>query len=339
MRRCIWLWPLLLLLTGCGNTADRNVSIESLGYSTFTEAADDSAVENVPESTVMEMTAMSNATSESVSQNVSVSKDECVSMDECVSKDEDELSDTDILPEDGGADALHSRCYTFVTAKDSCQELGYILYLPEDYDETTPIVIFLHGDGDVKLGHDKVTSRYQFLSCLKSGDWQPGVILIAPIGRKEGNWANEADNVIAIIDEVLDTGGDAGKVYICGASAGADGMTYIAGKRDFAGAIYMAGHMNGKKEDISADAVMRLWAGKKVLYFRDNLQKRGGYGYNKDFFEECQALAPQYNVTFSYENLDWNHDIGLVDAALLPQEYIDDNGNSCHNGLGRLLNN
>lgn len=222
----------------------------------------------------------------------------------------------------------------YIDGRTSFQELSYILYMPANADATTPIVLFLHGDADVGETYSQAVNRYQFLRCLKNGTWQPNFIMIMPIARKSGNWANEKANVLNILKEVsVVFGGDLNKTYIAGASAGADGITPIAQSFDFKGAIYMAGHLNGKKGKMSAQTVMSLWQNKIVLYYRDNLQKRGGYGYDANFIQTCYTIAPGLNTTFYMVDLNWNHDYGLVDATFLPTNFKDDYGRPCFNAL------
>jgi len=224
-----------------------------------------------------------------------------------------------------------------VDAADSRQELSYILYTPSVYDETTPVFMFLHGNGDAGLTCQEVMERYAYLQCLEAGTWQPGVIFITPVGTQTSHWAEECDNVIAIYEEVLENvGGSRDNLYLTGASAGADGLTVIAQNIELKGAIYMAGHLNGRFGNIDADTVMSIWSGKPLHYYRDNLAD-GGYGYSKEFIDSCISLADTYNVDFQATDLDWNHDIGLVDATFLPAEIIDMNGNPSHDAVAKIL--
>lgn len=224
----------------------------------------------------------------------------------------------------------------YVNAAYSYQELNYIIYLPNNVSAATPIFLFLHGDVDVGCSYTTIVKHYQFLQRLKDGSWQPNFILVMPIGRKTCNWAAEADNVNYILQEVVSVfGGSYDNMYIGGASAGADGITPIAQNIPFKGALYLAGHLNGKKGKTSVDKVLSTWTGRFVVYYRDNLHKKGGYGYNPDFVAAMSANAPYYGVTFAMIDLNWNHDYGLVDRVFLPAMYQDAKG---QNGLDAITN-
>lgn len=221
-------------------------------------------------------------------------------------------------------------------ASSSSGNLDYILYVPANANANTPIFMFLHGNGEVGKDMEKALTRYAFLQDLKDGSWQPGCIIICPIAKKKSHWKAEVANLNIIIDEVTTNyGGSRSNMYLSGASAGADAMTKIAEQIPFKGAIYMAGHMNGNGA-YNVDSFLSLWAGKQVYYYRDNLAG-GGYGYSKAFVDSCIAKAPQYGVTFTATDLNWNHSVGLVDATFLPSGFIDKNGRACHNGLGKLI--
>lgn len=244
------------------------------------------------------------------------------------------------IPSSANANGASGSSYNlrFINAANSSQELNYIIYTPNNVNESTPLLLFLHGDGDVNQSFSSELKRYNFWSKLKNGEWQPNFIIVMPIGRKTGNWAKEQQNINILLVEVINNfGGSSSNMYIAGASAGSDGLTSIASNINFKGAIYMAGHLNGKKGKMSAKAVMKLWSDKPVYYYRDNLYKKGGYGYNKDFIESCYNLAPSYNVSFSMIDLNWNHDYGLVDATFLPSTFTDANGNPCHDGIQKLI--
>lgn len=220
-------------------------------------------------------------------------------------------------------------------AASSSGNLDYIVYVPANATASTPIFMFLHGNGEVGKDMEKAVTRYAFLQRLKDGSWQPGCIIICPIAKKKSHWAAEVNNLNIIIDEVTTSyGGSRNNMYISGASAGADAMTRIASQIPFQGAIYMAGHMNSGGYSVSS--FLSLWSGKPCYYYRDNLAG-GGYGYSKAFVDSCIANAPLYGVRFSWTDLNWNHSIGLVDATFLPSSFIDANGRPCQNGIGKLI--
>lgn len=218
----------------------------------------------------------------------------------------------------------------------SGQELNYFVYAPEGVSEETPLFLFLHGDGDMGKTPEEVMARYQFLRALAKGFWRPDIVVVMPIGRTPDNWHNEVDNIDVILHEVVDNyGGSFDNMYISGASAGADGLNSVAKNYNFKGVIYMAGHINGG--GLNCDGVLSLWQGKPIYYYRDNLLTNGGYGYDPDLISALYKKAGDYNATFTAEDLDWNHTVGLVDATFLPETFVDANGNPCHNGIFRLI--
>ena len=240
------------------------------------------------------------------------------------------------LTENETENVVEAKPLIWVSSTDSVQELDYMVYIPDSVDENTPIFLFLHGDGDTAKTFDEEIERYVFLKELNNGHWQPETVIVIPVSRKTGNWDNEAENVKAILDEVAaNIGGSKENMYISGASAGADGLNTVAKLVDFKGAVFMAGHMTGKEEKTEINEWLELWQNKTVYYYRDNKYNGGGYGY-KDNVALIDAIANEgsdYNITFSMVDLEWNHDIGLVDATFLPNDYTDLNGQCCHNGI------
>ena len=227
-----------------------------------------------------------------------------------------------------------------VDGKDSRQKLSYVVYTPNGCDENVPIFIFLHGNGDKAQSFEAELKRYAFLRHLNDGTWKPPVIFIMPIAQKKSSWSREADSVASIIDEVIENyGGSYDDLYISGASAGSDGLTAVAKKFDFKGAIYMAGHIAGSGNDVPKSDWLELWKDKKVYYYRDDKNSGGGYGYsqNASYMNGIEDSTDEYDVNFDMVDLKWNHDIGLVDATFLPSEFTDANGRPCMDGISKLI--
>lgn len=226
-----------------------------------------------------------------------------------------------------------------VNGEDSRQKLSYIVYTPSNCDSNIPIFIFLHGNGDKAQTFEAEIKRYAFLRHLQDGSWKPSVIFIMPIAQKKSSWSKEADNVAAIIEEVVENyGGSLDDLYISGASAGSDGLCAVAKKYDFKGAIYMAGHIAGSSNQLPTKEWFELWKNKRVFYFRDD-KNGGGYGYsqNASYMDGIEKSQDDYNVDFDMVDLNWNHDIGLVDASFLPSEFMDANGRPCLDGISKLI--
>lgn len=263
-----------------------------------------------------------------------------VSVEESESDNQAVIYDTYDVSENQVVEVNPEPLLYFVNASDSRQKLDYMVYTPAEYDENTPIFTFLHGDGDTAMTFAEELDRYEFLRKLQSGEWQPQVIFVMPVARKQGHWAKEVSNVKAILEETVeDVGGSLDNMYISGASAGANGMTVLAGEVEFRGAVYMAGFLGSEFNAVSTDDWLKLWQGKTVYYYVDNLYAHGGYGYrsNVKYMENLEESFEDYNIDFYKVDLQWNHDIGLVDATFLPEEYLDLNGNKCFGGLEKMI--
>jgi len=224
------------------------------------------------------------------------------------------------------------------TPSESNQSLNYMVYVPEGADKNTPIFIFLHGASDIGETFDQYVEKYQFARSLDYGLWKPDFIMVMPILATGKNWANMSNSVNTILNEtIVKYGGNWDNIYIGGASAGANGLTAIARDISFKGVIYMAGYLGEVGNKLSTDSFLSLWAGKEVYYYRDNLFTDGGYGYVPEYVNECIERADDYGITFVQTDLNWNHDVGLVDATFLPESYTDLNGQTCHDAITLLI--
>lgn len=228
----------------------------------------------------------------------------------------------------------------YISKSNSSQALNYIVYSPANATADTPIFLFLHGDGEAAGSLNKVAKHYKFLRAMIDGSWQPDFIFVMPIARKKGNWEKEISNVNTILSEVVKYfGGSLDNMYIGGASAGSDAIvTYQQGGK-YKGSIQMAGNIGDKNGKLSADTVMKRWAGKKLWYYRDNLRADGGYGCNPYFLYACAGLAPVYKVNFQMHDLNWDHSYGLVDRAFLPANMTDTKGQAGFDAITNLIYN
>ena len=242
------------------------------------------------------------------------------------------LFELSITPKTEGMNLL------YVGSGNSAQHLDYIVYKPQNVSADTPIFLFLHGDGEVNSDFVKVAKHYKFIRALLDGSWTPNFVFVMPLGKRKGNWVNEYNNVNIILDEVSKYfGGSKNNMYIGGASAGSDAISYYQKSGSFKGAICMAGHVGDKRSAVSANEIMNRWSGKKLWYFRDNLANNGGYGCDVDFLYSCAALAPQYNVNFRVTDLNWNHSYKLVDRVFLPENMKDAKGQPGMDAITNLI--
>lgn len=226
----------------------------------------------------------------------------------------------------------------FVSAANSCQGLGYVVYAPENANSNTPIFLFLHGVGENGAGYDRFIGTFGFLKYLINGQWQPNFIVIAPIMTKGSNWVNNQGNISSLLGEVIaNYGGNWDSLYVGGFSAGSDAITPLAKSINFQGAIYMAGYMGGVNNTTDAYTLMNMWSGKNVFYFRDTQYKGGGYGYQSQYVNTVASIAPSYNVNFIQVDMTWGHYSAMVDAAFLPSYFKDNQGKYCHDAIADLI--
>lgn len=226
----------------------------------------------------------------------------------------------------------------YVSPDRSCQNLGYIVYAPENANSNTPIFLFLHGVGENGAGYDRFVGTFGFLKYLITGSWKPNFIVVAPIMVKGSNWTSQSGSIQSLLGEVIGNyGGNWDSLYIGGFSAGADAITPLAKSINFQGAIYMAGYMGGVNNTTDPYTLMSMWSGKNVFYFRDSLYSGGGYGYQADYVNKANEIASSYNVNFIQIDMNWGHYSAMADAAFLPGYFVDSQGKSCHDAISDLI--
>ena len=105
--------------------------------------------------------------------------------------------------------------------------LGYLVYLPEDYDRSTahlPLILYLHGAGNVGRGLERVRAG-GLPRRIEEGGSLP-FIVVAPYSPSHG-WDVEA--LDALLDDVLGRYAiDADRVYLTGLSMGGKGTWALA---------------------------------------------------------------------------------------------------------------
>lgn len=243
---------------------------------------------------------------------------------------------TDPMPED--PQEYRPAVTEFVSGANSRQNLGYVVYAPENANSNTPIFLFMHGVGENGASYDKFIGTFGFLKYLINGQWQPNFIVVAPIMERGSSWVNQAGSIQSLLGEVIDNyGGNWDSLYVGGFSAGSDAITPLAQSIRFQGAIYMAGYMGGVNNTTDAYSVLNLWSGKNVFYFRDSLYKGGGYGYQSDYVSTIANAASSYNVNFIRVDMNWGHYSAMVDAAFLPSYFMDSQGQYCHDAISDLI--
>ena len=106
-------------------------------------------------------------------------------------------------------------------------QMGYLLYLPQDYDqqEKWPLLLFLHGAGE--RGDDlELVKKHGPPKLIAAGKHFP-CIVVSPQCPKERSW--EAAELVALLDEIGNKYNvDADRVYVTGLSMGGFGTWRLA---------------------------------------------------------------------------------------------------------------
>lgn len=135
------------------------------------------------------------------------------------------------------SDKSISFSYQFV----SDSNISYGLYTPSSAksNETTPLIVWLHGSGSVGASHDKFKSN--FLSFLKNWKLEGfNAYVVCPL-LSSGSWNTQTakKKVYNLIDEIIrEKNINTDKVILAGHSMGAQGIFNIAdGKTDYYSAL------------------------------------------------------------------------------------------------------
>lgn len=225
-----------------------------------------------------------------------------------------------------------------VNSSNSAQNLNYIVYVPDNVSAATPVFLFLHGDSESNADIYKITQHFTFMRLLLDGSWKPDFIFVMPINKKKGNWLKVTKSVNTILDEVTrNYGGSLDNMYIGGSSAGSDAVIFYQAAGRFKGGICMAGNIGDEDHLITPEQIMSLWSDRKLFYYRDNLDYRGGYGWDPVYFYDAALSSITYNVKFTIINTDWAHDYKLVDRVFLPEYMTDSKGQNCYDAINHLI--
>jgi len=110
-------------------------------------------------------------------------------------------------------------------------EVGYLLYLPENYKPGTslPVMLFLHGRGESD-GPMSVVAKWGPPQLVARGEKLP-YILVSPQCPQEDNWSSPTQQ--ARLTELLDSlvakfGGNKDRIYLTGLSMGGSGSWRMA---------------------------------------------------------------------------------------------------------------
>lgn len=107
---------------------------------------------------------------------------------------------------------------------------AYAQYLPKDYDESKkyPLVIFLHGAGEVGDDLDVACSHGYMKYVREEGKEYP-FICVAPQCPSGKYWGCFTESLIAFLDYIIDTlSVDKQRVYLTGLSMGGTGTWMLA---------------------------------------------------------------------------------------------------------------
>jgi predicted peptidase len=107
-------------------------------------------------------------------------------------------------------------------------QLNYLLYLPDDYSEGTPLplVLFLHGAGE--RGNDLGKLGKHGPPKLVDGGQAFPFVLVSPQCPEDSWW--KPDALMALVDEIVETHAiDEDRIYVTGLSMGGYGTWALAG--------------------------------------------------------------------------------------------------------------
>lgn len=109
-------------------------------------------------------------------------------------------------------------------------QFPFVAYYPENMEENMPLVVQLHGAGEVGNGGEELwkVDRNGFSHMLSEGKDYP-CIFIMPQCPKESIWVVEVLNIHSFIQKVMETFPvDPKRVYLTGLSMGGQGTWYTA---------------------------------------------------------------------------------------------------------------
>lgn len=156
-------------------------------------------------------------------------------------------------------------------------DVGYLLYLPENYAPSTalPVMLFLHGRGESD-GPLSVVAKWGPPLSIARGDKLP-YILISPQCPKEDNWSSptQQTRITELLEAVINKfGGNKDRVYLTGLSMGGSGSWRMAADHPerFAAVVPICGR--GQIADAGKLKSLPIWVfcGDQDGVFKDNEQ-------------------------------------------------------------------
>ena len=106
----------------------------------------------------------------------------------------------------------------------------YVMYLPEDFDETKkyPLVFFLHGAGE--RGDDlDVACRHGYMKHVRESGREYPFIFIAPQCPQDKYWGCYTESLLAFLDyQISQLPIDVDRIYLTGLSMGGTGTWMLA---------------------------------------------------------------------------------------------------------------
>ena len=111
-------------------------------------------------------------------------------------------------------------------------EFPFVLYRPEHMPEKCPMIVQLHGAGEVGDGHEELirVETHGISRLIQKGEEYPCMIVM-PQCPTESFWAAEIPNIYAFIKRLIDVySADAERIYLTGLSMGGFG-TWLTASR------------------------------------------------------------------------------------------------------------
>lgn len=140
--------------------------------------------------------------------------------------------------------------------------LGYLLYLPSDYEADStkrwPLVFFLHGAGE--RGTDPITVKFHGLPKEVDQGKDFPFILVAPQCPLEERWPQQLDKLDALFDQITQNYRvDLDRTYLTGLSLGGNGTWFWTTTHPdrFAAAVPICGRSYPEKAELIKN--LPLW--------------------------------------------------------------------------------
>ena len=141
-------------------------------------------------------------------------------------------------------------------------EVGYLLYLPENYkpDANLPVMLFLHGRGESD-GPLSVVAKWGPPQLVARGD-KLAYILVSPQCPKEDNWSSptQQTRITELLDAIVTKFGcNKTKIYLTGLSMGGSGSWRMAADHPekFAAVVPICGR--GQTTDAAKLKSLPIW--------------------------------------------------------------------------------